>query len=76
MKFGIYVCLATALLWFQFERNKLERLMHLKEEEFKKHLIKSILRQDKCVLLTTIFFPEFFFFFLMVCKLTIFNHFL
>ena len=36
--------------------------MHLKDEEFKKHLIESILRQDKSVLLTTIFFHEFFFF--------------
>ena len=62
MKFGIYVCLATALLRFQFEINKLER-SNLKDEEFKKHLIESILRQDKSVLLTAIFFPEFFFFF-------------
>ena len=74
MKFGIYVCLATALLPFQFEINKLERSMHLKDEEFKKHLIESILRQDKSILLTTIFFHDFFF--LMVCKLAIFNHFL
>ena len=65
MKFGIYVCLATALLRFQFEMNKLERSMHLKDEEFKKHLIESILRQDKSVLLTAIFFPEFFFFFFL-----------
>ena len=64
IKFGIrkIVCLASALLWFQFERNKLERLMQARDEEFKEKLTESILKRDESVLLTTIFFPEMYFF--------------
>ena len=56
-----YVCLESALLWFQFERHKLERLQ-ARDEEFKEKLIESILKRDESVLLTTIFFPESYFF--------------
>ena len=57
-----YACLEFALLWFQFERNKLEKLMQTRDEEFKEKLIESILKRDESVLLTTIFFPETYFF--------------
>ena len=53
-----FVWLEFALLWFQFERNKLERLMQARDEGFKEKLIKSILKRDESVLMTTIFFPE------------------
>ena len=56
------MCLASALLWFQFEINKLERLMQARDEEFKEKLTESILKRDESVLLTTIFFPEMYFF--------------
>ena len=57
-----YACLEFALLWFQFERNKLEKLMQTRDEEFKEKLIESILKRDESVLLTTIFFLETYFF--------------
>ena len=39
-----YVCLESALLWFQFERHKLGRLIQARDEEFKEKLIESILK--------------------------------